>query len=451
MGKLFGTDGVRGIANRELTCDLAFKIGQAGAYVLTKAAHGKPKLVVGKDTRISCDMLESALIAGFCSVGASAIKLGVIPTPAVAYLTRMYKADAGVVISASHNKMEYNGIKFFNSEGLKLSDSIEEEIEDIILNDKFDLIKHCEGGDVGKVTHEENGIVDYVRFVRSTVDCSFEGIKVAVDCANGATYLAAGRALSKMGASLLVFNNYPDGININEKCGSTYMDGLCSMVKGTNYDIGLAFDGDGDRMLAVDEKGNVVDGDVIMAICAKDMLKEGKLKNNTVVATVMSNLGLTLAGEKHGFAVKQTAVGDRYVLEEMLKNGENLGGEQSGHIIFLDYNTTGDGLVSAFQLLSVMKKTNKPLSVLAKEAMTVLPQITVNAKIKNENKALIKNDKTLLEMIKSAEEKLNGNGRVLIRPSGTEPVVRVMLEGEDKEILEKEANSIAVYIEKNMA
>ncbi|MBO5453394.1 MAG: phosphoglucosamine mutase [Clostridia bacterium] len=451
MGKLFGTDGVRGIANRELTCDLAFKIGQAGAYVLTKAAHGKPKLVVGKDTRISGDMLESALIAGFCSVGASAIKLGVIPTPAVAYLTRMYKADAGVVISASHNPMEYNGIKFFNSEGFKLSDSIEEEIEDIVLNGKFDLIKKCEGDKVGKVTREENGLVDYVRFVKSTVDCNFEGMKIAVDCANGATYLTAGKALAGTGASLLVFNNYPDGGNINKMCGSTYPDGLCSMVKGTKFDAGIAFDGDGDRMIAVDENGEVVDGDVVMAICAEYMLKEGKLKNDMLVATVMSNLGLTLAGEKYGYTVKQTAVGDRYVLEEMIRSGANLGGEQSGHIIFLDYNTTGDGLVSAFQLLSVMKKTGKPLSILAKEAMMSLPQVIVNVKVNKEIKEKIKNDKTLAEMVKSAEESLNGCGRVLIRPSGTEPVVRVMLEGENKEVLEKEANEIATYIERKMA
>ena len=395
-------------------------------------------------------MLESALIAGFCSVGASAIKVGVIPTPAVAYLTRLYKADAGVVISASHNSMEYNGIKFFNSEGFKLNDSIEEEIEDIILNDKFDSIPKYEGENVGRVVTEENGITDYVRFVRSTVDCDFKGLKVAVDCANGANFNVAGRALSKTGASLLVFNNFPDGININADCGSTHMSGLCSMVKGTGYDIGIAFDGDGDRMLAVDENGNLVDGDVIMAICAKEMIKDGSLKNNTVTATVMSNLGLTIAGNNNGYKIKQTAVGDRYVLEEMLKNGYNLGGEQSGHIIFLDYNTTGDGLVSAFQLLSVMKKTNKPLSVLATEAMTVLPQVVVNARIKNENKALIKKDEALGKMIETVENALKGNGRVLIRPSGTEPVVRVMLEGTDKKFLEQEANKIASYIESTL-
>lgn len=451
MGKLFGTDGVRGIANRELTCDLAFKIGQAGAYVLTKTCKGKPKIVVGKDTRISCDMLESALIAGFCSVGASAIKLGVIPTPAVAYLTRLYSADAGVVISASHNSMEYNGIKFFSSEGLKLNDSIEEEIEDIILNDKFDMIKKCEGGDVGKVTVEESGMTDYVRFVRKTVDCNFEGLKIAIDCANGATHFAAGKAFAKTGASLLIFNNFPNGTNINANCGSTHMESLANMVKGTGFDVGIAFDGDGDRMLAIDENGEEVDGDCIMAICAKDMMARGVLKNNAVVATVMSNLGLTIAGKDNGYEVKQTAVGDRYVIEQMLKTGEVIGGEQSGHIIFLDHNTTGDGLVSAFQLLSVMKKTGKKLSVLRDEAIKVLPQVVVNAKIKNENKSKVKENPVIAEMIKETETKLCGNGRVLIRPSGTEPVVRVMIEGTDKEMIEKDAKNIASYIEKEMA
>ena len=451
MGKLFGTDGVRGIANRELTCELAYKIGQAGAYVLTKESKISPKIVVGKDTRISCDMLESALIAGFCSVGATSIKVGIIPTPAVAFLTRMHKADAGVVISASHNSMEYNGIKFFNSQGYKLNDSIEEEIEDIILNDRFSELGHFEGADVGKVVYEENGLVDYARYARSVTDCDFKGMKVAVDCANGANYMSAPRALSRLGADLLVFNNYPNGININDNCGSTHLEGLCNMVKGTGFDVGIAFDGDGDRLLAVDEEGNVVDGDAIMAICAKEMIKEGTLKNNTVVGTVMSNLGLTKAGEEHGFNVIQASVGDRYVLEEMLAHGYNLGGEQSGHIIFLDHNTTGDGLVSAIKLLTVMKKTGKKLSVLAKEAITVYPQVVVNARIKNENKKEIKNDSALVSMIKEAESKMNGKGRVLIRPSGTEPVTRVMLEGEDINMLNETANSIAKYIESQYA
>ena len=449
MGRLFGTDGVRGIANTELDCDLAFKIGKAGAYVLTKRGNSKPKIVVGKDTRISGDMLEACLIAGFCSVGASAVKLGVIPTPAVAYLTRMYGADAGVVISASHNSMEYNGIKFFNSEGYKLSDDIEAEIEDLILNDKLDTIETMTGELIGKVTTEESGQVDYVRYARKTIDCSLEGLKVAVDCANGATYQVACRALSKLGASLLVINNFPDGTNINKKCGSTHMESLCNIVKGTDCDIGIAFDGDGDRMLAVDENGNVVDGDQIMAICAKEMKKEGKLKGNAVVATVMSNMGLSIAGKELGIEVKQTAVGDRYVLEQMLKTSENLGGEQSGHIIFLDYNTTGDGLVSALQLLSVMKKTGKSLSELA-SVMKVLPQTMVCAKVPSDRKNDYKNDEVIMSEIDKITKKMEGRGRVLIRPSGTEPLVRVMLEGDNKVQLEEDAKALAELIEKRI-
>ncbi len=450
MGKLFGTDGVRGIANKELTCDLAFKIGQAGAYVLTKMCKGKPKIVVGKDTRISGDMLESSLVAGFCSVGADAVRLGIIPTPAVAYLTRMYGADAGVVISASHNSMEYNGIKFFNSEGFKLSDEIEDEIEDLILNNKLNSDYHPVGENVGKVTNEEEAYVDYLRYARSTIDCDLTGIKIAVDCANGATYQVAGRALAKLGAELLIINNFPNGTNINENCGSTHIEGLQQIVKGTDCDLGIAFDGDGDRLLAVDETGKLVDGDQIMAICAFDMKKRGILKNNTLVGTVMSNLGLTIASKELGFELKQTSVGDRYVLEQMLKTGENLGGEQSGHIIFLDYNTTGDGLVSALQLLSVMKKTGKKLSELA-SVMTVLPQVMVNAKVANENKKNLTANTEINEKIAEVTEKYSGRGRVLIRPSGTEPVVRVMLEGDDIDSLTKDANMLAKMIEEKLA
>ena len=447
MGNLFGTDGVRGIANTELDCSLAFKIGQAGAYVLTKRCNGKPKIVVGKDTRISGDMLESALIAGFCSVGANSVKLGVIPTPAVAYLTRLYEADAGVVISASHNSMEYNGIKFFNGDGYKLSDEIEAEIEDLILNNKLGSIEKVTGENVGKVTTEEAGMIDYVRFARKTIDCSLEGIKIAVDCANGATYQTAGRALSKLGASLLFINDFPNGKNINKDCGSTHMESLMSIVKGTDCDLGIAFDGDGDRMLAVDENGELVDGDQIMAICAKQMLSEGKLKNNTVVATVMSNLGLTIAGEKNGFKVVQTKVGDRYVLERMLETGECLGGEQSGHVIFRDFNTTGDGLVSALQLLSVVKKTGKSLSQLKNEVIKILPQVRVNAKVPNDRKNTLLDDAEIKALIDEFTKKMEGKGRVLIRPSGTEPLVRVMLEGDDKAQLEKDATTLAKFIE----
>lgn len=450
MGKLFGTDGVRGIANSELTCELAFQIGQAGAYVLTKRVHGTPKIVIGKDTRVSGDMLEASLIAGICSVGANAVKLGVIPTPAVAYLTRLYKADAGVVISASHNSMEYNGIKFFNGEGYKLSDEIEEEIENLILNNNTELIDKPVGKGIGKLTREEEGIVDYVRFVRKTIDCDLKGLKIAVDCANGATYDVACRALAKLGASLVVINNFPNGTNINDHCGSTYMESLQRIVRGTDCDLGIAFDGDGDRMLAVDENGNIVDGDQIMAICAADLKAQGRLKNNAVVATVMSNLGLTIAGRDLGFSVKQTAVGDRYVLEQMLKTGEVIGGEQSGHVIFLDHNTTGDGLVSALQLLSIVKKSGKTLSQLCK-VMKVLPQVTVSAKINNAKKQELNGNKEIWQMAEELSKALEGKGRVLIRASGTEPVVRVMMEGDDEEWLKEKAASLAALVERELA
>lgn len=358
MGKLFGTDGIRGIANKELTAELAFKTGQSGAYVLTKAAARRPRILIGKDTRKSGDMLEAALTAGLCSMGAKVIPLGVIPTPAVAYLTRLYKADAGVVISASHNPCEYNGIKFFNSEGYKLKDEIEDEIEDYIEGRK--TLDHLPThGAVGYVSANHNAVEDYVNFAISTVDTRLDGLKVAIDCANGASYQTAFKALNKLGANVEAIHNTPDGVNINHQCGSTHMESLCAYVTSIGADVGIAFDGDADRMLAVDENGNLIDGDQIMAVCAKHLMEQGKLEKNTLVATVMSNLGLFIAGEKLGIHIPKTKVGDRYVLEEMLDKGYVLGGEQSGHIIFLEHNTTGDGLVSALQFLSVLKKTGK--------------------------------------------------------------------------------------------
>ena len=432
MGKLFGTDGIRGIANTELTAELAFKTGQSGAYVLTKAANKRPRILIGKDTRKSGDMLEAALTAGLCSVGAKVSSLGVIPTPAVAYLTRLYKADAGVVISASHNPCEYNGIKFFNSEGYKLSDDIENEIEDYIEGRKTisELPTH---GAVGYVAKNHNAVEDYVKFAISTVDVSLEGMKIAIDCANGASYQTAFKA--------------PDGVNINDKCGSTHMESLCAYVTSIGADIGLAFDGDADRMLAVDEKGNIIDGDQIMAACAYQMKQEGTLSKNTLVATVMSNLGLFIAGEKLGIDIPKTKVGDRYVLEEMLDKGYVLGGEQSGHIIFLEHNTTGDGLVSALQFLSVLKKTGKKASELA-GIVKVLPQVLYNAKIKNEHKNDYMEFPEIADAIKKLEDEFAGEGRVLIRPSGTEPLVRVMIEGTDPDYISKKAKELAELIEK---
>lgn len=446
MGRMFGTDGIRGVANVDLTAELAFKVGQCGAYVLTKNAGRRPRVLIGKDTRKSGDMLEAALTAGLCSVGVKVIPLGVIPTPAVAYLTRLYNADAGVVISASHNPCEYNGIKFFNSEGYKLSDSVEDEIEDYIEGRKKMEQLPTHGG-VGYVSANHNAVEDYVNFACSTIDCDLRGMKIAIDCANGASYQTAFKALNKLGANVEAIHNTPDGININAKCGSTHMESLQAYVTSIGADVGLAFDGDADRMLAVDEKGNLIDGDQIMAVCAKYMLENNKLKQNTLVATVMSNLGLFIAGEKLGINIPRTKVGDRYVLEEMLDKGYSIGGEQSGHIIFLDHNTTGDGLVSALQFLSVLKKTGQKASEAA-SIVEVLPQVLVNAKVKPENKNKYMDVEEIALECRKLEEEFAGEGRVLIRPSGTEPLVRVMIEGKDKEVLLAKAKKLASLIEK---
>ncbi|MDF1617342.1 phosphoglucosamine mutase [Petrocella sp. FN5] len=445
MGNLFGTDGVRGIANKELTVELAYLLGQAGAYVLTKENKHKPTILIGRDTRLSGEMLSSAMIAGICSVGADAMSMGVMPTPAVSYLTREYGADAGVVISASHNPVEYNGIKFFNRDGYKLSDSIEEEIEALVRNGNRDIELPL-GVDIGRHIQRNECIYDYIRFTKRQIKTSLEGLRIVIDCANGASYVSAPEALRQMGAEVIIIHNEPDGTNINKQCGSTHMDDLQSYVKQVQADVGLAFDGDADRCLAVDEKGNVVDGDQIMAICGLYMKEKGTLRKSTVVATVMSNLGFFIMGKNHGLAIKQTAVGDRYVLEEMINNDYNLGGEQSGHIIFLDENTTGDGLLTALHLLEVVKETGKTLSELA-SCMEVLPQVLINAKVSNVNKYAYKENEEIQAAIALVEDKFKGDGRVLIRPSGTEPLVRVMIEGKDKMILEKEARQLADLIE----
>ena len=445
MGKLFGTDGIRGIANKELTAQLAFLTGKCGAYVLTKHTSKRPRILIGKDTRKSGDMLEAALTAGLCSMGAKVIPLGIIPTPAVAYLTRLYKADAGVVISASHNPCEYNGIKFFNGDGYKLSDSIEDEIEQYILGEKqiSDLPTH---GAVGYVSANHNAIEDYVSFACSTIDCKLDGLKIAVDCANGASYQTAFKALNKLGADVEAIHNTPDGVNINRQCGSTHMESLQAYVTSIGADVGIAFDGDADRMLAVDENGNIIDGDQVMAVCANYMKSQGKLKQNTLVATVMSNLGLFIAGEKMEINIPKTKVGDRYVLEEMLANGYNIGGEQSGHIIFLDHNTTGDGLVSALQFLSVLKNTGMKASEAA-SIVKVMPQVLVNAKVKLENKNKYMENEQIAAACKALEDEFAGEGRVLIRPSGTEPLVRVMIEGADIDYIGRKAHELADMIE----
>ncbi|HEY9059919.1 MAG TPA: phosphoglucosamine mutase [Pseudobacteroides sp.] len=448
MGKLFGTDGVRGIANLELTADLAYNLGQAGAYVLTAETKHVPKILVGMDTRISGDMLESALVSGICSVGAEAICVGIIPTPAIAYLTRLYNADAGVVISASHNPYEFNGIKFFDNRGYKLPDSMEDRIESIIV-DKAEELPRPIGEKVGIKSINESALDDYINFIKGTIGCDLTGVKVAIDCANGAAYKAAPLALFELGAQVSVINNEPNGININHGCGSTHMSQLKEFVKEVGADIGLAFDGDADRVLAIDENGTLVDGDQIMTVIGIDLKENGKLANNTIVATVMSNLGLDIMGRREGINLVKTKVGDRYVLEEMLANGYCLGGEQSGHIIFLEHNTTGDGLLTAVQLLKILKTSGKKMSELTSK-MQVFPQILKNAKVCNEKKYCYMEDEVIARLCKDLEDEFHGEGRVLIRPSGTEPLVRVMIEGKDQDYITRKASELAKSIEERL-
>ena len=445
---MFGTDGVRGVAGSELTIELATKLGQAGAYVLTKEQEHQATIIVGCDTRISGGMLANALMAGICSVGANAIYVGVVPTPAIAYLTRKHKVDAGVVISASHNPMEFNGIKFFNGDGYKLSDALEDEIEELIRNNMRDVVLPI-GSGVGRIDYRMDIRDEYVEFMKKTVPVDLHGLKVVIDCAEGASHYTSVKTLQDLGADLVAIHTNPDGTNINANCGSTHMEELQARVVYEKADVGLAFDGDADRMLAVDENGKIVDGDQLMAICGNYMKQKGTLKKNTIVVTVMTNLGFTLMGEKQGIHIEKTKVGDRYVLENMRENGYNIGGEQSGHIIFLDDNTTGDGLLSALHLLQVMVETKKKLSELA-SIMEVLPQALVNAKVPNHKKDKFMEYSEIAEAIAEVEKKFNGEGRVLIRPSGTEPLVRVMIEGKDQKVIDEEAKKLADLITKIM-
>lgn len=448
MARMFGTDGVRGVAGTELTIELAMKLGQAGAYVLTKEQSHQPTIIVGCDTRISGGMLANALMAGICSVGANAIYVGVAPTPAIAYLTRKHKVDAGVVISASHNPMEFNGIKFFNGEGYKLPDSLEDEIEALIKNDMDDIVFPI-GPGIGRIDYRFDIVDEYVKFEEKTVPVDLSGLKIVVDCAEGASFYTSVKTLTDLGAELIAIHTEPDGTNINANCGSTHMGELKARVVSEKADIGIAFDGDADRMLAVDENGKLVDGDEIMAICANYLKEKGKLAKDTVVVTVMTNLGFSLMGDKQGINIEKTKVGDRYVLENMRENGYNLGGEQSGHVIFLDDNTTGDGLLSALHLLQVMVDTGRPLSELA-SIMEVLPQALVNAKVPNHKKESYMEYSEIAEAIAELEKKFAGGGRVLIRPSGTEPLVRVMIEGKDQKVIDEDAKKLAELITKVM-
>ena len=453
MRKYFGTDGIRRIANIELSPELVYKVAKAGAYVLSKHTDHAPTILIGRDTRISGTLIESAMVAGFLSYGANVKLLGVIPTPAVAYLTRKLNADASVVISASHNTYEFNGIKYFSNKGMKIPDTLEEEIEEVMesgeleeltaVNDKIGVSEYC-----------LDLIDEYVYFFRKNFDDDMEKLVsddfiVGLDTANGATYKVAEKVFKSLGIKYKIINNNPDGININQNCGSTHLEGLKKFVVENNLSMGVAYDGDGDRCLAVDENGNEIDGDKIMAIISSSLRKKGKLAKDTIVATVMSNLGLNKYARDNGLELLQTKVGDRYVLEEMLKDGFNLGGEQSGHVILLDYNPTGDGILTSLMLIKSILEENKKASQMA-QMVKLYPQVLVNAKVNSEKKYGFKDDKEIKNAIEKLEKEFAGNGRVLIRPSGTEPLVRVMIEGEDQKYIQKKAEEIAKLIESKL-
>ena len=450
MRKYFGTDGIRRIANTELTPDLVFRVAKAGAYVLSKHSEHTPTILIGRDTRISGTLIESAMTSGFLSYGANVKLLGVMPTPAVAYLTKKFNADASVVISASHNTFEFNGVKYFSNKGMKISDEIEEEIEEIMDSEKLSTLTAV-GENIGTYVIENEYLNEYINFFVDLFGDSFKGskFKVAIDTANGATYDVAEKVFKKLGIEHTIICNNPDGININEKCGSTYLNNISEFVVKNGYDLGIAYDGDGDRCLAVDENGDVIDGDIIMAIVAKYLKSENKLKKNTVVATVMSNLGLNKYSENNNMGLIQTKVGDRYVLEEMLKNDYNFGGEQSGHVIMLDYNPTGDGILTSLMLLKSILGENKKASEV-KRIINIYPQVLINAKVSSDKKYDYEKDEEIQKEIKALEEEFSGNGRVLIRPSGTEPKVRVMIEGADKDYITTKAQNLADLIEKKL-
>ena len=450
MRKYFGTDGIRRIANTELTPELVYRVAKAGAYVLSKHTDHAPTILIGRDTRLSGTLIESAMIAGFLSYGANVKLLGVIPTPAVAYLTRKLKADAGVVISASHNTYEFNGIKYFSNKGMKIPDTLEEEIEEVMESGKLDELTAI-GDKIGTSEYALDLEDEYVYFFRKNFDDEIEQYNnkdfiVGLDTANGATYQVAEKVFKSLGINYKIINNNPDGININDGCGSTHLEGLKKHVVENKLSLGVAYDGDGDRCLAVDEKGNEIDGDKILAIISQSLRRKGKLSKDTIVATVMSNLGLNKYTRDNGLELIQTKVGDRYVLEEMLKDGFNLGGEQSGHVILLDYNPTGDGILTSLMLIKTILEEGKNASELGDE-IKLYPQVLVNAKVNSDKKYNYKENKEIKDAIEKLEKEFAGNGRVLIRPSGTEPLVRVMIEGEDQDYITKKAKEIAKLIE----
>ena len=454
MRKYFGTDGIRRIANTELTPELVYKVAKAGAYVLSKHTNHAPTILIGRDTRISGTLIESAMVAGFLSYGANVKLLGVLPTPAVAYLTKKLNADASVVISASHNTYEFNGIKFFSNKGMKIPDDLEEEIEEL-MEDSDRLEKLTAVNDKIGVSEYAFDLADeYVYFFRKNFDDKIEKYNrsdfvVGLDVANGATYSVAEKVFKTLGINYKIINNNPDGININENCGSTHLDGLKNFVKENHLSLGIAYDGDGDRCLAIDENGEEIDGDKLLAIIFQNLRKHGKLKKDTIVATVMSNLGLNKFARDNGLELLQTKVGDRYVLEEMLKDGFNLGGEQSGHIIILDYNPTGDGILTSLMLIKTILEENKKPSELG-NLVRKYPQVLINAKVNPNKKYDFEKDVEIKQNIEKLEKEFAGNGRVLIRPSGTEPLVRVMIEGENQEYIAKKAKELANLIEEKL-
>ena len=453
MRKYFGTDGIRRIANTELTPELVYRVAKAGAYVLSKHTDHVPTILIGRDTRISGTLIESAMTAGFLSYGANVKLLGVMPTPGVAYLTRKLNADASVVISASHNTFEFNGVKFFSNKGMKIPDEIEEEIEEIMDSGKLEELT-AKNDKIGISEYREDLLDEYIYFFRKIFDDDIEKYNnddfvVGIDAANGATYEVAKKVFTALGINHRIINDAPNGININHNCGSTHLESLKEYVKTNKLSLGIAYDGDGDRCLAIDENGNVLDGDIILTIASKYMKAKGTLAKDTVVATVMSNLGLNKYCESNELTLKQTGVGDRYVLEEMLKNGYNLGGEQSGHVIFLDYNPTGDGILTSLMLIKIMLETNKKASELASD-IKIYPQVLINAKVPNEKKYSYMENEEIATRIKALEEEFSGNGRVLIRTSGTEPLVRVMIEGENKEEIHAKATELAKFIEEKL-
>ena len=452
MRRYFGTDGIRRIANTELSPELVYKVAKAGAYVLSKHTNKAPTILIGRDTRLSGTLIESAMVAGFLSYGANVKLLEVMPTPAVAYLTRKLQADASVVISASHNTYEFNGIKYFSNKGMKISDELEEEIEEVMDSGKLDELSAVKDK-IGVSEIKTELLDEYVYFFRKNFDDSIEkynrpDFKVVIDTANGATYKVAEQVFTTLGIKHEIINNNPNGVNINDGCGSTHLEMLKEYVIKNKMSLGIAYDGDGDRCLAIDENGEEIDGDKILAIIGNYLKEKGELSKDTIVATVMSNLGLNKYADKNNLHLIQTKVGDRYVLEEMLKNGYNLGGEQSGHVILLDYNPTGDGILTSLMLIKIILESGKKTSELS-NMMQKYPQVLINAKVAQDKKYDYEKNAEIKTAIEKIETKFSGNGRVLIRPSGTEPVVRVMLEGQDKNVLETEARKLCNLIEKH--